>query len=151
MAYDTLIVERDGPVGWLVFNRPDAANAMDARMMQELEAAWRELDDDASVRVIVNTGTGRAFQTGLDMVAVGYSLGLAASVLWLGALGDRYGRKMLLLLGGGLSISNAVVGLFVQATSTDTRFALDATGTVALTGYDDVAVSGTFRARNVTR
>ena len=37
-----------------------------------------------------------ASQTGLDLVAVGYSLGLAASVLYLGALGDRYGRKRML-------------------------------------------------------
>ena len=38
-------------------------------------------------------------QTTLDLIAVGYSLGLACSVLWLGALGDRYGRKLMLLLG----------------------------------------------------
>ena len=68
MAYETLRVERSGPVGWLVFDRPDAANAMDARMMAELEAAWRELADDPEVRVIVNTGEGRAFQTGVDVV-----------------------------------------------------------------------------------
>ena len=43
-------------------------------------------------------------QTTLDLIAVGYSLGLAASVLWLGALGDRYGRKMMLVLGMTLSI-----------------------------------------------
>jgi len=43
-------------------------------------------------------------QTTLDLIAVGYSLGLAASVLWLGALGDRYGRKMMLILGTTLSI-----------------------------------------------
>jgi EmrB/QacA subfamily drug resistance transporter len=43
-------------------------------------------------------------QTGLDLIAVGYSLGLAASVLWLGALGDRYGRKMMLVLGVALSV-----------------------------------------------
>ena len=50
---------------------------------------------------------GKAFdssQTTLDLIAVGYSLGLAASVLWLGALGDRYGRKMMLVLGTLLSI-----------------------------------------------
>jgi enoyl-CoA hydratase len=67
MDYQTLLVERDGPVGWLIFNRPAAANAMDARMMHELEAAWLELDRDAGVRVIVNTGAGDAFQTGLDV------------------------------------------------------------------------------------
>ncbi|MGB2712407.1 MAG: MFS transporter [Conexibacter sp.] len=50
---------------------------------------------------------GKAFdasQTALDLVAIGYSLGLAASVLYLGALGDRYGRKLMLLLGMALSI-----------------------------------------------
>src|SRR6185437_12449750 len=67
MRYQTLLLERDGPVGWLIFNRPQAANAMDARMMHELEAAWLELDRDPGVRVIVNTGAGKAFQTGLDV------------------------------------------------------------------------------------
>ena len=40
-----------------------------------------------------------ASQAGLNIVAVGFSLGLASTVLYLGALGDRYGRKMMLLLG----------------------------------------------------
>lgn len=66
-GYATLDVHRDGHVGWLVFDRPDRANAMDATMMRELEAAWRELDADPDVRVIVNTGNGDAFQTGLDV------------------------------------------------------------------------------------
>jgi enoyl-CoA hydratase len=60
-------VERDGPIGWLVFDRPDAGNAMDATMLAELERAWQELDADPQVRVIVNTGKGTAFQTGLDV------------------------------------------------------------------------------------
>jgi len=67
VEYQTLLLERDGPVGWLVFNRPAAANAMDATMMQELESAWIELDHDPAVRVIVNSGAGDAFQTGLDV------------------------------------------------------------------------------------
>lgn len=66
-AYATLRVERRGPVGWLVFARPEAANAMNATMLDELEVAWRRLDTDPAVRVIVNTGDGRAFQTGLDL------------------------------------------------------------------------------------
>ena len=55
-----------------------------------------------SVANVALPSIGAAFdasQTALDLVAVGYSLGLAASVLWLGAIGDRYGRKMMLILG----------------------------------------------------
>ena len=68
MTYTRLKVERRGPVGWLIFDRPDAGNAMDATMFDELERAWSELDGDPDVRVIVNTGEGRAFQTGVDVV-----------------------------------------------------------------------------------
>jgi MFS family permease len=50
-----------------------------------------------------------ASQTELNLIAVGYSLGLAASVLYLGALGDRYGRKMMLTLGVLLSIPACLV------------------------------------------
>ena len=67
MSYTTLDVHRDGHVGWLIFDRPDRGNAMDATMMRELEAAWSELDADPEVRVVVNTGNGDAFQTGLDV------------------------------------------------------------------------------------
>ena len=58
---------------------------------------------------------GKAFdasQTALDLVAVGYSLGLAASVLYLGALGDRHGRKMMLILGVGLSIPACLLAAY---------------------------------------
>ena len=50
-----------------------------------------------------------ASQTALDLIAVGFSLGLAASVLYLGALGDRYGRKLMLVLGTALSIPAAIL------------------------------------------
>ncbi len=45
-----------------------------------------------------------ASQTSLNLIAVGYSLGLAASVLYFGAIGDRYGRKRLLILGMVLTV-----------------------------------------------
>lgn len=67
MTYETLEVSADGPVGWLVFDRPEAGNAVDDRMFVELEAAWAELEADSSVRAIVNTGNGSSFQTGLDV------------------------------------------------------------------------------------
>jgi EmrB/QacA subfamily drug resistance transporter len=61
---------------------------------------------------------GKAFnagQTTLNLVAVGYSLGLATSVLYLGALGDRYGRKMMLLLGMGLTIPASLLAGFAPS------------------------------------
>jgi EmrB/QacA subfamily drug resistance transporter len=51
-------------------------------------------------------------QTTLDLIAVGYSLGLACSVLWLGALGDRYGRKMMLILGTALAIPMSLLAAY---------------------------------------
>jgi len=51
-------------------------------------------------------------QTTLDLIAVGYSLGLACSVLWLGALGDRHGRKLLLLLGTILAIPMSLLAAY---------------------------------------
>jgi enoyl-CoA hydratase/carnithine racemase len=66
-AYRGLLVERHGSVGWLVFDRPEAGNAMDAAMLADLPRAWQDLDADPAVRVIVNTGNGSAFQTGLDV------------------------------------------------------------------------------------
>jgi enoyl-CoA hydratase/carnithine racemase len=70
MSEDGLIVERHGPVGWIVFNRPKAGNALDAGMFAALPGAWRELDADPGIGAIVVTGRGRAFQSGLDMAAL---------------------------------------------------------------------------------
>src|SRR5262245_58502670 len=61
---------------------------------------------------------GRAFdasQTELNLVAVSYSLGLAASVLYLGAVGDRYGRKMMLIIGVLLSVPACLVAAWAPS------------------------------------
>jgi len=61
---------------------------------------------------------GAAFdssQTTLNLIAVGYSLGLAASVLWLGALGDRYGRKLMLVLGTALAIPFSLLAAYAPS------------------------------------
>jgi len=61
---------------------------------------------------------GKAFdasQAALDLVAVGFSLGLAASVLYLGALGDRYGRKMMLILGVIISVPASILAAWAPS------------------------------------
>ena len=75
---------------------------------------------------------GQAFdagQTALDLVAVGYSLGLAASVLYLGAVGDRYGRKAMLV--GGMALSIPASLLAALAPSIEVLFAARVLGGVA--------------------
>ncbi|OBI91717.1 enoyl-CoA hydratase/isomerase family protein [Mycobacterium asiaticum] len=69
-TYQRLIVEKSQGIGWLILNRPEAGNAFDALMLDELEAAWADLDGDPEVRVIVNTANGKAFCTGMDVVQV---------------------------------------------------------------------------------
>src|SRR5687768_1470942 len=61
---------------------------------------------------------GKAFDAsavGLNLVAVGYSLGLAASVLYFGALGDRHGRKRMLVIGMSLSIPASLIAGFAPS------------------------------------
>src|SRR5262245_57320815 len=53
-----------------------------------------------------------ASQTALNLVAVGYSLGLAASVLYLGAVGDRYGRKAMAVGGVLLSLPACLLAAY---------------------------------------
>lgn len=68
-----------------------------------------------SVANVALPSIGAAFdssQTTLNLIAVGYSLGLAASVLYLGAVGDRFGRKMLLLLGVSLAIPASLLAAY---------------------------------------
>lgn len=68
--YERLVVDRSDGIGWLVLNRPEAGNAFDALMLDELEAAWAQLDADPDVHVIVNVANGKAFCTGMDVVQV---------------------------------------------------------------------------------
>ncbi|HYN72579.1 MAG TPA: MFS transporter [Nakamurella sp.] len=61
---------------------------------------------------------GKAFdasQTALNLVSVGYSLGLAASVLYFGAVGDRYGRKLMLILGMSLTIPACLLAAYAPS------------------------------------
>ncbi len=56
-----------------------------------------------------------ATQTQLNLVSVGFSLGLAGTVLYLGAVGDRYGRKMMLLLGMAFTIPTSLLAAWAPS------------------------------------
>jgi DHA2 family multidrug resistance protein-like MFS transporter len=71
-----------------------------------------------SVANVALPSIGEAFdssQVTLNLIAVGYSLGLAGSVLYLGALGDRYGRKMMLVLGTALAVPMSLLAAYAPS------------------------------------
>lgn len=66
-TFERLVVERRGPVGWIINARPEKLNAYDDQMRLEFRTAYRQHDDDPEVRVLVHAAVGRAFQVGADM------------------------------------------------------------------------------------
>lgn len=68
MSYQNVILEKNGAIATLTVNRPKALNALDALTFDEIEAAVAEVDKDASVRVLIVTGSGeKAFVAGADI------------------------------------------------------------------------------------
>ncbi len=67
-AAEAVRIERDGPVGWIVLNRPEQINAINDAIRQGVPRALAELGADESVRVIVMRGDGsRGFCAGADI------------------------------------------------------------------------------------
>jgi enoyl-CoA hydratase/carnithine racemase len=67
-GYEAITLQRQGLVATITLNRPERLNAIDGRMGDDLRAAWSELDGDDDVRVIIVTGAGRGFCSGMDLV-----------------------------------------------------------------------------------
>jgi enoyl-CoA hydratase/carnithine racemase len=72
-----LLFEKDGPIATLTLNRPDRLNAISRPMLEALSERLRECGRDPGVRVIVLTGAGRGFCSGLDLqdLAAGTGIG----------------------------------------------------------------------------
>ena len=67
MTYETIRVERDGAVDWLVLNRPEALNAINTQMVTDLRDYFGGLLENTQTRVVVMRGEGRAFCAGLHI------------------------------------------------------------------------------------
>jgi enoyl-CoA hydratase len=67
MAYETIIVEIDDHVATITLNRPDALNALNSHLLQEMAQALGELDSNDKVRCIIVTGSAKAFAAGADI------------------------------------------------------------------------------------
>lgn len=67
MAESALLIERDGAIATLTLNRPEVMNALSPQLLTQLCDAFRTLQADDEVRVVILTGNGRAFCAGLDL------------------------------------------------------------------------------------
>lgn len=67
LAFETITLERRGPVAWVTLNRPQALNAWTRQLGQELRGALDHADESDEIRAVVITGAGRAFSSGADL------------------------------------------------------------------------------------
>ena len=117
MDYQKLIVERQGRIGVVRINHPEALNALDTLVLRELGQAFDAFAADAGIDVVVLTGEGRAFVAGADIAEM--SAMTAAEGKAFGRLGADVFRKIELLpqpviaavngfaLGGGCELAMA--------------------------------------------
>ena len=64
---DTVLYEREGRIATITYNRPEALNAINQELREDLNAAWARFRDDDEAWVGIITGAGRAFSAGADL------------------------------------------------------------------------------------
>lgn len=67
MGWETIIYEVDEAIATITMNRPDAANAQNSMMIDEIDAAFDAVDEDDDVRVVILAGAGKHFSSGHDL------------------------------------------------------------------------------------
>lgn len=66
-TFEFIVYEQEGPIVTITLNRPEKLNALSDELMYELGDAFDKIQADASVRVVILTGAGRAFSAGYDI------------------------------------------------------------------------------------
>ncbi|ANK82214.1 enoyl-CoA hydratase [Minwuia thermotolerans] len=67
MAYECILTDTRGPVGLITLNRPDALNALNKQLMDELTDALMKYEADDAIGAMVITGSSKAFAAGADI------------------------------------------------------------------------------------
>ena len=80
MSYETITFATHAAVATITLNRPQALNALNKQLIDELRAAIRHATKDDGVRAIVMTGAGRGFCSGADLANAGFADDVARSV-----------------------------------------------------------------------
>ena len=67
MKFEYLLFDRKGNIGILYINRPDALNALNSQVLEELDRAVDRIIEDKDIHILIITGKGRAFVAGADI------------------------------------------------------------------------------------
>lgn len=70
MAFETILLGREGAVATLTLNRPDVLNSFNEKMIADCTEAFQELGGEREVRALIVTGAGRGFCAGQDLADV---------------------------------------------------------------------------------
>ena len=65
--YETILIEREGRVARVSFNRPEKLNSFNGTLRREFVRAAQEVNADNDIWVVILTGAGRAFGAGADL------------------------------------------------------------------------------------
>ena len=123
---ETILVERDAELRGLVtvtLNRPEKLNAISFQLHRELQEVCRELQDDASARVVILTGAGRAFSAGAD-------------------LGQRTGDAARRSLAGRFAAANPLAERVQASIGNRTAAALEGLDQVTIGAVNGLAIGG---------
>ena len=94
LGFETIVYEKAAPRATIRLNRPEVLNAFDFRMLREIARACEDASWDDEIRVVVVTGTGRAFCVGADLRSWGddYLEQPYEYWKWFGAFKDMHDR-----------------------------------------------------------
>ena len=111
MAYENIIFEKEENIAIITFNRPEAMNALNNQTRAEFRAAIEDVAKDDSIKVLILTGSGKAFVAGSDIKEFNATTPFAAhNIMRLGEMVEKLEKPVIaavngFCLGGGNEIA----------------------------------------------
>ena len=111
MSYEAIILDKKEGIATLTFNRPDAMNALNNQTRSEFRSAIADLEADDEIKVLILTGSGKAFVAGSDIKEFNQTTPYSAhNITRLGQLVENFPKPVIaavngFCLGGGCEIA----------------------------------------------